>query len=115
MERGSLYYEKLLTEIADGSSTNRSFIGLRTYFYLGRDMEALKDDTLYFDQDFYSGTSKNSIAYFDVNNIPVHVLKTIRVPEQGNKYKPVVDVLLSESGSGIEQSASLYSSNILYN
>ena len=114
MERGSLFYEKLGNEI-QGSilATTRQYIGLRGYFYLGRTNEPMKGDTLYIDSNFYNNSLVLPVS-IDINNINTALLKDIRVPDQGNNYKPDTEVNLSIVGALISQEKNSYLTNLLY-
>jgi hypothetical protein len=115
MERGSLFYECLSDEAYKSTSDKVNTCSFRSYFYIGRDEEPLKLDTAYISQSVYSSNTLPAITQFTINNISTNLLRNIRIPEQGNKYKPNTDIVLSISGSKVAQVQNAYLSNVLYN
>lgn len=115
MERGSLFYETLSDEAYKSSTSGVNTCSFRSYFYLGRDQEPVKDDTAYISQSAYSSTSQPAITQFSINNISTNLLRNIRIPQQGNRYKPNTDIVLSISGSKVAQVQNAYLTNVLYN
>jgi hypothetical protein len=115
MERGSLFYETLSDEAYKSSTSGVNTCSFRSYFYIGRNEEPLKLDTAYISQSIYSSNTLPAITQFSINNVSSNLLRNIRIPEQGNQYQPNTDIVLSISGSKVDQVQNAYLSNVLYN